>query len=40
QAVYQQAVVTKVMPMGNATNITDAERALIGQWFTSGARVD
>ena len=40
QMVYQQAVVTKIMPMNNATGITDAERALIGQWFEGGARVD
>ncbi|MGE0497835.1 MAG: urate hydroxylase PuuD [Ramlibacter sp.] len=39
QAVYQQAVVTKVMPMNNATGITDEERALIGQWFQDGAKV-
>lgn len=39
QAVYQQAVVTRVMPMNNSTGITDAERALIGQWFQAGARV-
>jgi len=37
QAVYQQVVVTKIMPMNNATGITDAERALIGKWFDSGA---
>jgi uncharacterized membrane protein len=37
QNVYQQAVVLKVMPMNNATQITDAERALIGRWFTAGA---
>jgi uncharacterized membrane protein len=40
QAVYQQAVVAKTMPMNNATNITDAERALIGRWFEAGARTD
>jgi uncharacterized membrane protein len=39
QAVYQQAVVTKVMPMNNSTGITDAERALVGQWFLAGAKV-
>ncbi len=38
QQVYQQAVVTKIMPMNNSTGITDAERALIGRWFQSGAR--
>ena len=37
QAIYQQAVVLKTMPMNNATQMTDAERALIGRWFTSGA---
>ena len=37
QAVYQQAVVAKTMPLNNATGITDAERAVIGQWFESGA---
>jgi uncharacterized membrane protein len=37
QAIYQQAVVLKAMPMNNATQITDAERALIGRWFTAGA---
>jgi uncharacterized membrane protein len=37
QAVYQQAVVLKVMPMNNATQITDAERALIKRWFEAGA---
>ena len=38
QSVYQQAVVTKLMPMNNATGITDAERALIGRWFQGGAQ--
>ncbi len=38
QAVYQQAVVTKVMPMNNATGITEAERELIGRWFEAGAK--
>ena len=37
QAIYQQAVVLKAMPMNNATQITDAERALLGQWVQSGA---
>ena len=38
QAVYQQSVVTKTMPMNNSTGITDVERALIGQWFLAGAK--
>jgi uncharacterized membrane protein len=40
QAIYQQVVVTKIMPMNNATQITDAERALIKQWFEAGAKVN
>jgi uncharacterized membrane protein len=40
QAVYQQASVARTMPLNNATGITEAERALIGQWFQAGARVD
>jgi len=39
QAMYQQAVVSKIMPMNNATGITDDERALIGRWFEGGAPV-
>ncbi|CAN5749912.1 urate hydroxylase PuuD [soil metagenome] len=37
QAMYQQVVVARLMPMNNATGITDAERAMIGQWFQAGA---
>ncbi len=37
QAVYQQAVVLKAMPMNNATQITDEERSLLGRWFEAGA---
>ncbi len=37
QQVYQQAVVLKAMPLNNATQITDAERALLGRWYTEGA---
>ena len=37
QAIYQQVVVQKLMPMNNATQITDAERALIGRSFEAGA---
>jgi len=38
--IYQQAVVSKIMPMSNTTHITDAERQIIAQWYLSGARVD
>jgi uncharacterized membrane protein len=37
QAVYQQSVVLKLMPMNNATQITEDERALIKRWFEAGA---
>ncbi len=39
QAIYQQVVVQKLMPMNNATGITDEERALIGSWYQAGAAV-
>jgi uncharacterized membrane protein len=38
QAVYQQVVVSKLMPMNNATGMLDSERALVRQWFESGAK--
>ena len=36
--IHQQTVVTKVMPIGNVTDINDDERALIDQWYRSGAQ--
>ncbi len=39
QALYQQVVVARTMPLNNATGITEAERSLIKQWFESGASV-
>ena len=40
QYMYQQAVVLKLMPMNNATGITEDERLVIKQWFEGGARID
>jgi uncharacterized membrane protein len=37
QQLYQQAVVLKLMPMSNATQITDVERAALGRWYEAGA---
>jgi uncharacterized membrane protein len=37
-AVYQQSVVSKLMPLNNATGMTDAERAAVAQWFQAGAK--
>ena len=35
-AIHQQAVVTKAMPLGNLTGITDAERDALDRWFRGG----
>ena len=40
QAVYEQAVVLRAMPMNNATQITEGERGLIKKWFEGGAVVN
>jgi uncharacterized membrane protein len=37
QAIYQQAVVLRTMPIGNSTGMTDAERALLRRWYEGGA---
>ena len=39
QAVYQQVAVQKLMPMNNATGMTEDERALVKRWFEAGAAV-
>lgn len=36
--IYQQAVVSKIMPMANATGITQAERDALGIWVMAGAK--
>jgi uncharacterized membrane protein len=38
QRIYQQVVVTRIMPLGNATGITDEERAVIAAWVSAGAK--
>ena len=40
QGIYQQAVVTRVMPMNNSTQITEAERETLKRWFEGGAKLD
>jgi uncharacterized membrane protein len=37
--IHQQTVVTRAMPIGNLTGITDAERDLIDRWYRAGAEV-
>jgi uncharacterized membrane protein len=36
--IYQTVVQLKSMPIGNLTNMTDEERALIAQWFEAGVK--
>jgi uncharacterized membrane protein len=40
QAVYQQVSVLKLMPLNNATQITDGERDLVKRWYEAGAPVN
>ena len=35
QRIHQQTVLTRVMPIGNLTNITEDERELIDRWYQS-----
>jgi len=36
--IHKQVVELKAMPIGNLTNMTDAERATIAAWFAAGAK--
>jgi uncharacterized membrane protein len=38
--ILERAVITKTMPLGNLTGITDEERATLGAWIAQGAHVD
>ena len=37
ERLYQQVVVTRIMPLGNLTKMTDEERAVIAAWIKAGA---
>jgi len=37
QKIYEQAVATRAMPIGNLTAMTDDERATLGSWIAAGA---
>ena len=37
QKIYEQAVASKAMPIGNLTGMTDDERARLGAWIAAGA---
>jgi uncharacterized membrane protein len=38
--IFERVVVTKTMPFANLTGMTDEERAVIAQWYVTGARTD
>jgi len=38
QAIYQQTVVLRQMPMNNATGITEQERQALGRWYQALAK--
>ena len=40
RVIEQQAVLSNVMPLGNETQMTEAERRLLGAWIEAGARLD
>ena len=40
QGIFQQATVTRQMPLNNATQITEEERQWIARWYTAGAKID
>jgi len=38
QRLYQQVAITRIMPLGNVTQMTDQERAVIAAWVKAGAK--
>ena len=38
--ILERAVVTKTMPLGNLTGMTEDERARLGAWIAQGARIE
>ncbi len=38
--IHQQVVLTRIMPIGNLTDMNDEERVLIDHWFRDGAAID
>jgi len=40
QKINEQAVLTKAMPIGNLSGMTDAERATLGAWIAAGAKAN
>lgn len=40
EKIYQMTVATKVMPLGNWTEMTDEERVILGRWIRQGAAIE
>ncbi|MFK7889849.1 MAG: urate hydroxylase PuuD [Granulosicoccus sp.] len=40
QSIYQQTVISRAMPIGNITGITEEERTLIDHWYVTGAEAN
>jgi uncharacterized membrane protein len=36
--IYQQVIVTRIMPLGNVTQMTEQERAVLAAWVKTGAK--
>jgi uncharacterized membrane protein len=39
-AIYAQSVLSRAMPLGNLTQMTDDERLVISSWYAAGAKID
>ena len=38
--LYQQVIVTRIMPLGNLTQMTDQDRAVLAAWVQAGAKME
>ncbi len=38
--IYQQVIVTRIMPLGNITQITEQERAVLAAWVKAGGKME
>ncbi len=38
--IFQQVIVTRIMPLGNVTQITEQERAVLAAWIQAGAKME
>ena len=38
--IHMQAVLSKAMPPGNLTGVTEDERALLDRWYRGGANLE